>query len=123
MVNCSIRANMYKRVCRDYFSEKEWFTANCKKYIHPTNDSQYLADKINCIIKYIPKGDIRYDHIIRDAVSKSLDMCEKPIFHPAFRLYSPGLRAVFMVILLIYLFLGIAIISDIFMGAIEVITS
>jgi hypothetical protein len=77
MVNCSFRANMYKRVCRDYFATEKWFTDNCK--------SKSLADEIICIIKFIPKtADV--NHIKRDSVSKSLDMCEKPIFHPAFRL-------------------------------------
>jgi hypothetical protein len=42
---------------------------------------------------------------------------------PGIQLLSRGTQAFFYLMLLVYLFLGIAIISDIFMGAIEEITS
>lgn len=42
---------------------------------------------------------------------------------PGVILMNNGLLAVFYFFCLIYLFLGISIVSDIFMGAIEVITS
>ena len=51
------------------------------------------------------------------------DVCESWILLPGENLWGSGLRGFLYIIFMFYLFIGIAIISDIFMGAIEVITS
>ena len=49
--------------------------------------------------------------------------CESYILLPAENLWHEGVRGFLYCLALIYLFLGIAIVSDVFMSSIEVITS
>jgi len=50
-------------------------------------------------------------------------VCESWLLLPGENLWPDWLRGVLYIVFMFYLFIGIAIISDIFMGAIEVITS
>jgi len=50
-------------------------------------------------------------------------VCESWILLPGENLWGEGVRGFLYILFMFYLFIGIAIISDIFMGAIEVITS
>lgn len=58
-----------------------------------------------------------------ETVSNSSEQCKSWLLLPAENLWSAGLRAFLYVLAILYLFLGVAISSDIFMGSIEVITS
>lgn len=51
------------------------------------------------------------------------ERCESWILVPAENLWDPGLRAFLYLFCMFYCFLGIAVVSDIFMSSIEVITS
>ncbi len=55
--------------------------------------------------------------------SKNLEICNSPLLIPGAALYPNGVLGVFYAITLIYLFLGIGIVSDVFMSGIERITS
>ena len=55
--------------------------------------------------------------------SKNLEICNSPVLIPGIALLPNGLLAMFYALTLIYLFLAIGIVSDIFMAAIEKITS
>ena len=50
-------------------------------------------------------------------------VCQSWILLPGENLWGAGVRGLLYIVFMFYLFIGIAIISDIFMGAIEVITS
>ena len=56
-------------------------------------------------------------------VDNGTDPCKSWILLPAENLWPAGLRGFLYAIAIIYLFMGVAIASDIFMGSIEVITS
>lgn len=56
-------------------------------------------------------------------IEYSSRVCESWILLPGENLWPAWLRGVLYILFMFYLFIGIAIISDIFMGAIEVITS
>jgi len=49
--------------------------------------------------------------------------CVSPILPPGFSMLNPKFLGTFYFILLVYIFVGISIISDIFMDAINVITA
>ena len=51
------------------------------------------------------------------------DQCDSYLLLPAENLWSSGVRGFLYILALLYLFMGVAIVSDIFMFAIEVITS
>ncbi|XP_065194893.1 sodium/calcium exchanger 3-like isoform X1 [Sycon ciliatum] len=51
------------------------------------------------------------------------DRCESWLLLPAENLWSPEARAIFCFIGLVWMFMGVAIVADIFVGSIEVITS
>lgn len=76
-------------------------------------------------------GDTSFDKYLRtethkgyiDEYSNKEEFCHSFILIPGSSLVSEGVLCVVYLITLFYLFLGIAIISDIFMEAIEVITS
>ena len=54
----------------------------------------------------------------------NLEVCNEPlVLLPGIALLPKGLLTVLYAVVLIYLFLGIAIISELFMGGIEKITS
>ena len=50
-------------------------------------------------------------------------VCSSWLLLPAENLWPAGLRAILYILAMLYIFMGIAIVSDIFVGAIEVITS
>ena len=58
-----------------------------------------------------------------EAVDDGLESCESWLLLPAENLWSKGLRGFLYTLALMYIFVGIAIVSDIFMCSIEVITS
>ena len=60
------------------------------------------------VIEYVDKGD---------------DQCESWLLIPAENLWSVAFRGFIYLLAMLYMFVGIAIISDIFMSSIEVITS
>jgi len=62
------------------------------------------------------KGAIHY-------FGKNSEICNSPILLPGIALLPRGLMAIFYCLALIYLFLGISIVADIFMSGIEKITS
>jgi solute carrier family 8 (sodium/calcium exchanger) len=55
--------------------------------------------------------------------STNLEICNSALLIPGTALYPNGLLGAFYGITLVYLFLGIGIISDVFMSGIERITS
>ena len=61
--------------------------------------------------------------IIVEFESDSLKVCASWLLLPGENLWGAGIRGFLYILFMFYLFIGIAIISDIFMGAIEVITS
>lgn len=65
-------------------------------------------------------NDGSYDGII---IEWGENTCSSWLLLPGENLWAPWLRGLLYIVFLFYLFIGIAIISDIFMGAIEVITS
>ncbi|KAK2143511.1 hypothetical protein LSH36_835g00039 [Paralvinella palmiformis] len=58
-----------------------------------------------------------------EAVEDGSSPCESWLMLPAENLWSVGMRGFLYILALVYIFLGIAIVSDIFMCSIEVITS
>jgi solute carrier family 8 (sodium/calcium exchanger) len=58
-----------------------------------------------------------------ETLSNGTDACSSWLLVPAENLWSVGIRAFLYLLAILYLFLGVAISSDIFMGSIEVITS
>jgi len=67
------------------------------------------------IVKY-PRGKIIY-------LSRNEVICQSPLLIPGVAIMPNGMLAVFYGLCLIYLFLGIGIVSDLFMAGIERITS
>ena len=65
---------------------------------------------------YMPGGFI-------EEYSNGETFCTSWIFHPGLSLLGDGALGVLYLLFLVWLFIGIAIMSDIFMEAIEVITS
>lgn len=63
-----------------------------------------------------PRGEIVY-------VTKNPSVCDSWVLIPGMATIGEGTMAFFYSLMLIYLFLGIGIISDLFMGGIERITS
>lgn len=61
--------------------------------------------------------------IIVEFEPDSLKVCASWLLLPGENLWGAGIRGFLYILFMFYLFIGIAIISDIFMGAIEVITS
>ena len=61
--------------------------------------------------------------IIVQFESDAEKVCQSWILLPGENLWGAGVRGFLYIVFMFYLFIGIAIISDIFMGAIEVITS
>ena len=55
--------------------------------------------------------------------SKNTEICNSAVLIPGIALLPTGLLAVFYAFALVYLFLGIGIVSDVFMDGIERITS
>lgn len=76
------------------------------------NDEKWLSSTVE---KY-PAGQIVY-------YSKNVDVCYSPLLIPGFPLLPRGLLAIVYALTLCYLFFGISIVADIFMSAIEKITS
>ena len=65
-----------------------------------------------------------YDRgFVVEEVKNGTEPCESWILLPAENLWHPGVRGFLYILCMAYFFIGIAIASDIFMGAIEVITS
>jgi hypothetical protein len=60
---------------------------------------------------------------LNDGVTVGKDLCNSFVLLPGVMLMNHGFLAVVYLIALVYLFLGIAIISDIFMESIEQITA
>ncbi|KAI0224361.1 Sodium/calcium exchanger 2, partial [Lamellibrachia satsuma] len=58
-----------------------------------------------------------------EVLGDSQDQCDSYLLLPAENLWSRGVRGFLYILALLYLFMGVAIVSDIFMFAIEVITS
>ena len=58
-----------------------------------------------------------------ELVSPGTERCSSWMLLPAENLWSMGVRTVLYVLAMLYVFMGIAIASDVFMCAIEVITS
>jgi len=68
------------------------------------------------LIEYYERGRIVY-------YGSNVEVCTSGVLIPGTALLPKGLLAVAYALALIYLFLGIAIISELFMGGIEKITS
>lgn len=58
-----------------------------------------------------------------EVINKPEDLCESYLLLPAENLWSVGVRAFLYIFALLYIFIGVAIASDIFMCSIEMITS
>lgn len=76
-----------------------------------------LAEKRNYTYEDFAGG------IIVQYESDPTKVCESWLLLPGENLWGAGVRGLLYILFMFYLFIGIAIISDIFMGAIEVITS
>ena len=55
--------------------------------------------------------------------SKNTEICNSSVLIPGIALLQTGLLAIFYALALLYLFLGIGIVSEVFMEGIEKITS
>lgn len=69
------------------------------------------------------KDVVTYDRGEIVYYSHNLEICNSSILIPGIALLPRGLLAIFYALALIYLFLGIGIVSDVFMAGIERITS
>ena len=69
------------------------------------------------------RNDYYKGYVVEILDSNSTERCESWLLLPAENLWSPALRGFLYIVAIAYFFVGIAIASDIFMGAIEVITS
>ena len=69
------------------------------------------------VISYYSRG------YVVETLSNGTEACSSWLLVPAENLWAVGLRAFLYLLAILYLFLGVAISSDIFMGSIEVITS
>ena len=75
----------------------------------PNGDQLFRTNySLGYVVEYVDSGD---------------EPCESWLLIPAENLWSMGFRGFLYLFAMLYMFVGIAIISDIFVGAIEVITS
>ena len=67
-------------------------------------------------VQEFPRGRIVY-------FSKNTEVCQSILLIPGIAILNRGLLAIFYALALIYLFLGISIVAEIFMESIEKITA
>lgn len=73
--------------------------------------------------EFVTEDKVRYDRGEIVYYSKNTEICNSTVLIPGVALLPGGLLAVFYALALVYLFLGIGIVSDVFMAGIEKITS
>lgn len=80
-------------------------------------DEDYPNNKWSAIgVTQFPRGRIVH-------LSRNIELCDSWVLFPGISLLPRGLTAIFYFLALNYLFMGIGVVSDIFMESIEKITS